>query len=178
MTGASNPRDLLGAVIASSLRLGAALALEDWRLEMTPVDFVTATICHIASVSPAASDPDAPASVYHLVNPDPIPASEFFDTVEELGYPLERLPYGEWLDAVNAAPHEEDDPIGDILHGAAPVEEDLRDTNFYDDRNTRRVLGGDGLERPVFDGNLVGAYIRYFEKQGWVPRLQEVERRG
>lgn len=178
VTGASNPRDLLGAVIAASLRLGAAPELEDWRLEMTPVDFVTAAIRHIASVSPAASYPDDPASVYHLANPDPIPASEFFDTAEELGYPLERLPYEDWLEAVNAAPREEDDPIGGILHGAAPVEDDLRDTNLYDDRNTRRALGEDGPERPVFDGNLIGAYIRYFEEQGWVPRLREVERRG
>lgn len=173
-TGASNPRDLLGAVITASLRVGAAPEIQDWTLEMTPVDFVAAAIRHLAS------GPNATGGVYHLANPDPVPATEFFDIIEELGYPLDRLPYEKWLEAVNAASRGDGDPISDILNSAAPTEDDLWDSNTYDDRNTRRILRRDGPERPDFDGRLVEASVRYFVERGWAPasRMPEVRRRG
>ena len=100
-TGASNPRDLLGAVMVESLRLGCAPEIEDWRMEMTPVDFVAGAMLHIAS------DPAAYGGTYHLANPDSPPAEEIFDLLEEQGYPLERVPYDEWLQRIDAAPRRE-----------------------------------------------------------------------
>src|SRR5215204_2782369 len=88
-TGASNPRDLLGAVIVESLRLGCAPEIEGWRMEMTPVDFVAASILQLAS------DPAAHGGTYHLANPDPPSADEVFALLEEEDYPLQRLPYEE-----------------------------------------------------------------------------------
>ena len=64
-TGASNPRDLLGAVIVESMRLGCAPEIEGWRMEMTPVDFVAAAILHLASETAAQG------GTYHLANPEP-----------------------------------------------------------------------------------------------------------
>ena len=54
-TGASNPRDFLGALIAGSLRAGSAPEIEGWRMEMTPVDFVARTVCQLAD-EPGAPD--------------------------------------------------------------------------------------------------------------------------
>ncbi|CAN5719376.1 hypothetical protein BH18ACT11_BH18ACT11_19230 [soil metagenome] len=161
-TGASNPRDLLGAVIVESLRLGSAPEIEGWRMEMTPVDFVTAAILHLAS------DPAARDGTYHLANPDPPSADEVFDLLEEEGYPLERLSYEEWLQWIDAAPPEEGTP-GEIVGGAAPAAEELRDENTYDDSNTRRVLGDDGPTRPAINGDLLETYAQYFAEQGWTP---------
>ncbi|HET7480605.1 MAG TPA: amino acid adenylation domain-containing protein [Rubrobacteraceae bacterium] len=174
-SGSSNPRDLLGAVVVESLRLGAAPEVEGWRMEMTPVDFVAAAILHIAS------DSEAVDGNYHLANPDPIHASEFFDRLEELGYPLERLPYPEWLDAVKDVPHRDDDVTGGVLRGASPEDDEIWDGNIYDDRNTREALRGGGPQRPVFDTELIETYARYFVEQGWVEApaaLQEANRRG
>ncbi|HKH12442.1 MAG TPA: amino acid adenylation domain-containing protein [Rubrobacter sp.] len=171
-SGASNPRDLLGAVISESLRLGAAPEVEGWRIEMTPVDFVADAILGIAA------DPDAPGGTYHLANPDPVPAETVFDWLEDAGYALERLPYGEWRRRLEAAPTE--DGPGVVLRGAAPDAEDLADGNVYDDRNTRRVLGEDGPRRPASNGDLVLTYARYFAARGWAPdpgALQETGRR-
>ncbi|HET7272633.1 MAG TPA: amino acid adenylation domain-containing protein, partial [Rubrobacter sp.] len=117
-TGTSNQRDLLGAVIVESLRLECGPEVEGWRMEMTPVDFVAAAIVHIAS------DPESFGGNYHLANPDPPIAEEIFDRLEDLGYQLERLPYGEWLQRIDAAPPEEGSP-GEILRGAAPAAEEL-----------------------------------------------------
>lgn len=173
-TGASNPRDLLGAVIVESLRLGAAPEAEGWTMEMTPVDFVAGAILHLAS------EPAAIGGTYHLADPEPIPAADLFDCLEELGYPLERLPYGEWLEAVKAAPHREEDTVGGVLRGAAPGIDELRDGNEYDDRNTRAALRSGGPRRPDFDGDLIETYARYFAQRGWIKAaaLQRANRRG
>ena len=173
-TGASNPRDLLGAVLVESLRLGRAPEVEGWSLEMTPVDFVAGAIVRLAS------EPRMLGGTYHLANPDPPPAREVFDRLEEIGYPLERVPYDEWLDAVNAVARGEDDPVGDVLRGAAPAAEELVDGNTYDDRNAGRDLR-DGPRRPAIDAELLETYARYFVERGLVEApatLHETGRRG
>jgi thioester reductase-like protein/amino acid adenylation domain-containing protein len=171
-TGASNPRDLMVAVLSETLRLGAAPEVEGWRVDLTPVDFVAAAILGIAA------RPAAAGGTYHLANPDPVPAGTVFDRLEDGGYALERVTYGEWLGRLEAAPPE--DGPGAVLRGATPRAEDLSDGNVYDDRNTRRVLGEDGPRRPALDGDLVLTYARYFADRGWAPApsaLQEAGRR-
>jgi thioester reductase-like protein/amino acid adenylation domain-containing protein len=125
-TGASNPRDLLVAVLSESLRLGAAPEVEGWRIDLTPVDFVAAAILGIAA------RPGAAGGTYHLANPDPVLAATLFDWLEDGGYALERVTYGEWLGRLEAVPPE--DGPGAVLRGAAPGAEDLSDGNVYDDR--------------------------------------------
>jgi len=160
-SGASNPRDLLGAVIVESTRLGCAPEVEGWRMEMTPVDFVAAAILHIAS------EPGTYGGTYHLANPDPPPADEVFDLLEEQGYPLGRLPFEDWLQRSDAAPPEEGSP-GEILRGASPAAEELWEENIYQDSNARRALGDDGPSRPDIDGDLMETYAEYFAEQGWI----------
>ena len=159
-SGASNPRDLLGAVIVESTRLGYAPEVEGWRMEMTPVDFVAAAMLHIAL------DPGAYGGTYHLANPNPPPADEVFDLLEEQGYPLERLSYDEWLQKLDAAPPEEGSP-GEVLRGASPAAEELWEGNIYEDSNARRALGDGGPSRPAIDGDLIETYARCFTEQGW-----------
>jgi amino acid adenylation domain-containing protein/thioester reductase-like protein len=160
-TGASNPRDLLGAVIVESLRLGCAPEIEDWRMEMTPVDFVAAGLVHIAS------DPHSYGRTYHLANPEPPLADDVFDLLEGQGYPLERVPYDEWLKRIDAAPPEAGNP-GEIVSGAAPAAEVLGDDNTYDDNNTRSILGSDGPTRPAIDEDLLETYAQYFAERDWI----------
>jgi thioester reductase-like protein/amino acid adenylation domain-containing protein len=171
-SGASNPRDLLGAVIVESTRLGYAPEVEGWRMEMTPVDFVASAILHLAS------EPAAQGGTYHLANPDPPPADEVFDLLEEQGYPLERLPYEEWLQKLDTAPPEEGSP-GEVLRGASPAAEELWEENIYEDSNARRALGEGDPARPAIDGDLMETYARYFARQSWTEApagLQETKR--
>ena len=129
-------------------------------MEMAPVDFAAGAMLHIAS------NPDSYGGTYHLANSEPPPADDVFDLLEERGYPLERVPYDEWLHRIDAAPPEEGTP-GDIVRGAAPAAEELGDDNTYDG-NTRRALGDDGPSRPVIDGDLLETYAAYFAEQGWI----------
>ena len=130
-------------------------------MEMTPVDFLAAAILHIAS------DPAVHGETYHLANPEPPPAEEVFDLLEEQGHRLARVPHDEWLQSVDDAPPEEGSP-GEVVRGAAPAAADLRDDNTYDDRSTRRALSDGGPIRPDIDGKLMETYARYFAQQGWI----------
>ena len=98
ISGVSNPRDFLGAVIAESLRIGAAPRIEGWRVEMTPVDFVSGAICHLADKKESAG------RTFHLAEPDPVSADEVFGWFGEMGYSLEQLDYPDWLEAWRSAP--------------------------------------------------------------------------
>ncbi|QIN81356.1 amino acid adenylation domain-containing protein [Rubrobacter tropicus] len=174
-TGASNPRDLQGAVLSESLRLGAAPEVDGWRLEMTPVDFVAAAILDVAS------KPEALGGTYHLANPEPVPAETVFDWLEEGGYVLDLVPHEEWSNRLEAAPPEDENGPGGVLRGASPDAADLSDNNVYDDRNTRRILGEDGPTRPDLNEDLILTYARYFAARGWAPEpasLQESGRQG
>jgi thioester reductase-like protein len=164
VTGASNPRDALGAVIAESLRIGYAPAIEGWHMEMTPVNFVCGAMRHIAS------DPANAGRVFHLADPDPVPADEVFSWLEAMGYRLGWLSYPEWLEALREAPRREaeGDGFAGILLGAAPDARELWDGNVYDDANTQDALLGSGLRRPTIDARLFGNYVRYFVGRGWV----------
>ncbi|MGB3682567.1 MAG: amino acid adenylation domain-containing protein [Rubrobacteraceae bacterium] len=165
ISGVSNPRDFLGAVIAESLRIGAVPNVEGWRVEMTPVDFVSGAICHLAN------EPNATGNTFHLAEPDPVPAEEVFGWLGEMGYALERLSYPDWLEARREAsrPKARDDGfIGRVLDGADPGEHELWDGNVYDDSNTRQVLQRTGLRRPDINPTLLGNYARHFADRGWV----------
>lgn len=164
ISGVSNPRDFLGAVIAESLRIGAAPRIDGWRLEMTPVDFVSGAICQLAD------EPESAGRTFHLAEPDPVPADKIFGWFGEMGYPMEQLEYPDWLEARHAAPIPKKGKgvVEGVLSGVAPESHELWDGNVYDDSNTRRALEKTSLRRPDLTPALLGNYARHFADRGWV----------
>lgn len=161
-TGASNPKDFLGAVISESVRVGSAPKINGWRMEMTPVDFVSGTILRFAD------DPDAAGKTFHLANPNPPSAEYVFGWIEDLGYDLRCPDYADWLETIRSAPAETE--AGEVVRGAAPDDAaEVKDDNDYDDRNTRDALGEGGPRRPEVGAALLETYARAFAERGWMP---------
>jgi amino acid adenylation domain-containing protein/thioester reductase-like protein len=164
-SGASNPRDFLTALITESIRLRRAPEISGWRMEMTPVDFVSGAICHLAG------DPAAAGGTFHLANPDPPPAGQVFSWIEDLGYPLETLEYPDWLRTWQERQRrgsQGDGVIGGVLNGAPAEPHELWDGNVYDDSNTRRHLHAGGPRRPQLNPDIFSNYVGYFREEGWV----------
>lgn len=174
VTGVSNDRDLLGALIVESLRSGCAPRIENWRLEMTPVDFVSRAILHLAN------DPANFGGTFHLADPEPASADAVFTNLETLGYPLQRLDYRDWLQARRSSRRKEEgeDVIHSILGEAGPETTELWDANAYDDTETRRALYPHGPRRPAIDANLLAAYARFFAARGWIETPNPVPERS
>ncbi|KAJ5127925.1 hypothetical protein N7448_008704 [Penicillium atrosanguineum] len=91
LTGSANAWDLLTALIVESIRLGYAPDVEGWRAEMTPVDFVSKSIVHLATQTQANQ------TMFHLGDPDPVNIRSVFENLNTLGYPTKPLPWDEWV---------------------------------------------------------------------------------
>jgi amino acid adenylation domain-containing protein/thioester reductase-like protein len=164
-TGRANARDLLGALIVESLRLGVAPDVEGWYPEMMPVDFVSRALCSLAS------DPDPGQRVFHLADPDPLPAPVLFDRFEQLGYRLRRVGWAEWAGVWRARRARETGVApADVLRGGMPTEDDLRAVPVLDDPLTRPHLHRHGVWRPRIDTSLLAAYSSHFHAEGWLER--------
>ncbi|MBA2693411.1 MAG: amino acid adenylation domain-containing protein [Rubrobacter sp.] len=161
VSGASNPRDFLTAMLSESVRIEAAPEVPGWRMEMTPVDFVAGAVFEISE------RPDSFGKAYHLANPEPPLADEIFDLVESLGTPLDRLEIEAWMEERSKAGHSREDIVGGVL-GPDPNPEALLEENRHDDSNTRQAIEKSGVERPAFDAEVLGNYLRHFERMGWV----------
>lgn len=142
-------------------------------MEMTPVDFVSKAVCRIAS------DAGSLGRVFHLTNPDPVPAEEVFFWLEGMGYRLDRLDYRGWSRVWRESrrwAHGNGGASDGGLRGSPPTVEELWDGNAYDDRNTREALRGTGLRRPAIDASIFANYARHFAEQGWIEPFPKIGR--
>ncbi|KOS22271.1 Linear gramicidin synthase subunit D [Escovopsis weberi] len=164
-TGATNKWDLLNAMIVESLNLGYAPSVESWAMEMTPVDFVADAIVALAN------DTDSRQLLYHLGDPDPASSTAIFDSLAELGYRTEQLPWDEWV-AMWREKREwrsgEEAFTAEILRGGMPTIEALQGVIVLQDGKTQPVLDRHGVRRVVMDQALMRTYARHFFARGWL----------
>ena len=90
-TGVSNFDDFVARMLAGCIQVGYAPDIAN-SMDMTPVNYVAA-----AMVTSRASR-NRSGKVFHLLNPSPIHWSEIFDMVIEQGYPVQKLPFSEWVE--------------------------------------------------------------------------------
>lgn len=162
VSGIANPDDLLGAIISESLHLGYAPDVDGWDIEMTPVDHVSDAIAALAT------DDRAAGPVFHLADPDPLPAQALFDRFARLGYPTRRVGWDDW---VRRWRHERSDATAApaaVLRGGMPSAEELLGATILDDALTRADLERHGLRRPGLDDDVLSVYARYFRARGWL----------
>lgn len=172
-TGVANERDLLGALISESLRLGHAPAVDGWYAEMTPVDYVSDAICALAG------DADNDDRIFHLGDPRPLSARTLFARFAQLGYHTEHVGWDDWVARWRAHhdAHVDVDPVH-VLRGGMPSADDLRSVTVLDDRATRQSLRRHGLQRPAIDADLLAAYTAHFYERGWLDRPPRWKRAG
>ncbi|OCT47362.1 NADP-dependent L-serine/L-allo-threonine dehydrogenase ydfG [Cladophialophora carrionii] len=163
-TGASNVSDLLNAIIVESIRLGYAPDVAGWRAEMTPVDFVSRAIVHLANQTQTSQ------TVFHLGDPDPVYAPSIFRDLQELGYPTQPLAWDDWVAMWNEKRGVLRGGDGaftiDILRSGMPNVEFLRGVVVLDNAVTRPLRAG--VQRPKVDSVLLETYTRHWFARGWL----------
>ncbi|KAJ5387389.1 hypothetical protein N7509_009930 [Penicillium cosmopolitanum] len=168
LTGSANAWDLLTALLVESIRLGFAPNVEGWRAEMTPVDFVSKSIIHLATQTDSVVD----QTVFHLGDPRPVNTSSVFENLKELGYPTESLPWDEWValwfEKRGSSKGGDGSFTVDILRSGMPTVEFLRGIVVLDNALTRPFR--EVVERPKVDSILLETYARHWFARGWLPR--------
>lgn len=169
ITGATNTYDLLNALIVESLHLGTSPKIDGWFTEMTPIDFVARAMMALCDHAENAN-----ASVYHLGDPKPVSATELFDSLAELGYDTERVPFDQWVELwkeKRGAASAGDEPFTvDILKGGMPTVEGLKSVIVLKDGATQPLLDLYDVKRIKIDSALLETYMRHFYSRGWLPR--------
>ena len=107
-TGISNADDFVARLIIGSILTGYAPGVAT-NMDMTPVDWVTKAMIYLAR------QPDSAGKVFHLLNPQPIHWSDVFDLVNEAGYPVTKLPFADWVSALEAHADPETNPLSPLL---------------------------------------------------------------
>ncbi|KAK3710096.1 hypothetical protein LTR37_010527 [Vermiconidia calcicola] len=165
-TGAANAWDLLTALFVESVRLGYAPDVEGWRAEMTPVDFVSKAIVHLANQTHAKQ------LVFHLGDPDPVETRAVFTDLAKLGYPTQPVDWDEWVALWTEKRGSTTGGDGaftvDILRSGMPSVEFLQGIVVLNNAQTRPFRAM--VERPKVDIVLLETYARHWFARGWLPR--------
>lgn len=163
-SGAANAWDLLSALIVESIKLGKYPDVEGWRAEMTPVDFVSKAIVHLANQSSVEQ------TVFHVGDPDPVNTQSVFENLKLLGYATDPLPWDEWVALWTSKRGEVKGGDGgftvDILRSGMPSIEFLRGIVVLDNAITRPIRRE--VERPKVDRFLLETYTRHWFARGWL----------
>ncbi|CAK7270972.1 putative NRPS-like protein biosynthetic cluster [Sporothrix epigloea] len=177
VTGATNSRDVMTALVAESIRIGYAPNIDGWRIELTPVDAACRTIVQLAD-QPATADLGV---VRHVGDPEATLAKDVFTRLAVLGYPSEAVDWDEWVArwnedqsnaraatiAVSSISDEDVTPI-DILRAGMPSVEFLKLPILLKDTKTQALLDNEKAPRPQIDLDLLAIYTRHFYSRGWL----------
>lgn len=164
-SGATNTSDLLSALIVESLRLGYAPDIPGWRVEMTPVDFVSKAIITLSNNTRNLQ------RWYHLGDSKPVDTNALFNDLAKLGYPTERLPWDEWVtlwtEKRGCLKGGDGAYTIDILRGGMPTVDFLKYPIVLNNAATNPLLAG--IERPRMDIRMLETYARHWYTRGWLP---------
>ncbi|WP_306323702.1 MULTISPECIES: thioester reductase domain-containing protein [unclassified Streptomyces] len=159
-TGTFNRLDHLCMMLKGCIEAGIAPDEVRMPVQPAPIDYVAAAVVELSA------RPELDGRTFHLVNGAPLAWSEFFDHVEEFGYPLRRMPFEEWKAQVTGR------SSGTMaLLGLAPFLNDTVDhvrLPLSDAARTEEALAGTGVHCPPLDGELIATYLRGFIAEGFV----------
>lgn len=171
-TGAWNADDFICRLVRGIVALGVMPELAA-TMDVVPVDYVARAIVGVAS-----GTPEAGARRYHLCAAEPVPWGALAGWLEEIGYPVRREPYGQWLTRLPALRGTEH-PLAPFVTlflekagaGRATVPEVfLQSAHAHlDGRATAAALARSGLDAPRLDAALWRRYFAALRAAGLVP---------
>jgi amino acid adenylation domain-containing protein/thioester reductase-like protein len=171
-TGRGNADDLLFRILQGSLQLGCAPDLGS-QVELSPVDYVSRALVHL-SLRPASA-----GETFHLINPRLVSWDQMLAWLGELGQPLQKLPWNDWLLALNRAAERSTDnalyPLMPVLRAGPSdaagesADAEAREPRF-DCHRTLEALDGSGITCPPLDPGLLRLYLAELGRPG-VPSI-------
>jgi thioester reductase-like protein len=188
VTGAGNTRDMIWNMMKGCIQLGIGPE-RDFPIDVTPVDYVSRAIVHLSL------RPDSVGHAFHFPNPAPMRWTAALPFLRSRGYDIETVPQRQWQrTAAEVAPRIPDSALLPFLPLLAPPQTLAEETRLselelptppaavnpleprYDSINTEAGLAGSGIACPPVDEALLGSYLDYFVRIGWLPEPREVEK--
>ncbi|MFM8444568.1 MAG: thioester reductase domain-containing protein [Methylococcus sp.] len=161
----SNLRDTLCIVLKACVLIGAYPDV-DSRIDVTPVDHVARAIVQLSR------EAGAPGRAFHICNPEPVAWTEFMGMVEDSDYPLARMAYPDWIDAIGrASACRPDEPVFRQLRLLlrSPIHLFANTKPHFSAEATHHRLRAAGLACPRLDASLMATYLAAFQRCGFLP---------
>jgi thioester reductase-like protein len=173
-TGVCNVDDFVARILIGGIQAGYAPDIRN-AMDMTPVDYIARAMVYLAQRS------ESDGQVFHLLNPHPIHWSDIFDFVSEAGYPVQKVAFHHWVQAVE----ETADPDTNPLYPLMPFFHiqfarrmlGIDDSHFQalGRATTLRALSASGVVCPEVDRTLVHTFLDYFVNSGRLHTATVVE---
>ena len=164
-SGHSNEDDFVARILIGCIQAGYGPDIRN-AMDMTPVDFIARAIVHLAFKQ------ESLGHVFHLLNPAPITWSSIMDFVVESGYPITKLPFHHWLQAIE----DHEDPETNPLHPLLPFFHipfagrmlGINENAYYalGTEFTQAALNGSGITCPPVDYTLIKTFLHRFVEAG------------
>jgi thioester reductase-like protein len=171
VNGRSNEDDFVARILIGCIQAGYGPDIRN-SMDMTPVDYVARAIVYLSR------QPESNGKVFHLLNPRPITWSRIIDTCIHAGYAMQKLPFQEWIEAVE----EHEDPTTNPLHPLLPFFHlnfagrmlGVSETAYHalGTESTQRALAPSGLQCATVDEELVRTFMSQYVETG---RLRSVD---
>ncbi len=164
-TGVSNIDDFVARMLGGCIQIGAAPDIRN-SMDMTPVNYIAAAMVYLSRQQ------ELVGKVFHLLNPAPIHWSDIFDMVIAEGYAVNKLPFNEWVEAVE----EKADPSKNVLYPLLPFFHinfarrmlGVSDTHYplLGTASTQAAMRGSGLTCSKIDRALIHTFLSYLAQTG------------
>ncbi len=167
-TGAWNPSDVTSRMLRSWIELEAAPVFRFDETDMTPVDYISKAIVHLAGRK------DSLGKIFHLANPRRVRLGQVADWMRTFGYRLKSLPYDSWLSELltRRSPSRED-----VVSSLVPVfslsisgegDKVMKFLPNFDCQNTLVGLADSSIRCSPVDDRVLGNYFQQFISRGFV----------
>jgi amino acid adenylation domain-containing protein/thioester reductase-like protein len=155
------------ATVKGFLQLGAMPEL-DMYLDVTPADYVAKSVVYLAMQRSSIG------KVFHLTNPGRWHMRDALAFLRSLGYKFEVRPFAEIRNDLLQRPDFAQNAL--FPYQAMLMEMDDRSLQLphYDCQQAVRALDGSGIVCPPVDERLLGTYLQYLLRVGFMPLPQEV----
>ncbi|MEO1069542.1 MAG: thioester reductase domain-containing protein, partial [Cyanobacteria bacterium J06638_6] len=162
-TGVFNPNDFLYRLMQGYVQLGSA-PQGDMPLDILPVDYVSRAIVYLSQ------RPQSQSQIFHLIHPQPASSDGLFAACRRAGYPIQRVPYSQWHEQLQAIAQGADDhplyPLVSLFSSrreSSTPEPQAAELPF-DCQNTQAGLAHAPFTCPALDESLFATYLKALQK--------------
>ncbi|KAF9166624.1 large subunit of alpha-aminoadipate reductase [Actinomortierella ambigua] len=167
-TGVTNTDDFIWRLIKGCIELGQVPNIHN-AVNLCPVDYVAQCVASVAT-TPGSETP----MVYHITHPNgpPFRFNDFFNLLQKFGYDVKMTEYISWRSALmEYTLKSQESALYPLLH---LVMDDLPTSTKspeLDDSHTQKVVvQGSGFPCKRMGAELVGVYLAYLIKAGFLDR--------
>jgi len=171
-TGGWYTDDFVCRMIKGCIEMGTFPDL-DYQFEMAPVDYISQAIAYLSH------RPQSLGQTFHLMNPQPVHLCQFIEWLQAAGYPVQKIPYEQWLEQLQSPAVSSSHPLKPLLPFFTKRRADtgltlpeLYQQSFkprFSCQDTLATLSHSAIACSLIDVALLNTYLSYFVQQGFLP---------